>query len=181
MKTILGVSFSYGIFISYISLLNESLATLGYKQPGKTTSSLIIPALLMGIISTFLVIRAVTKTIKYRKIISICIYIFILGLIGSLINFGFNQLIFLLGVDSLIISILMGVCVGFFVIPLTAVYTAYSVELTYPIAQGSATGYLFAVSQTFAFISGMLWITILDKTNKWKVYLMLEFTRFLFF
>jgi MFS family permease len=135
----------------------------------------------MGIISTFLVIRAVRMTLGYRKIISICIYIFILGLLGSFINFGLNQLIFLFGVDSFIIMILIGVCVGFFVIPITALYTAYSVELTYPIAQGSATGYLFAASQTFAFILGMLWITILDRVNKWKVYLMFGVHTFFIF
>lgn len=66
----------------------------------------------------------------------------------------------------------MGGCLGFFVIPLTALFTTYSSELTYPVAQGSATGYLFAGSQTVGFVSGMIWVLILDKTNKWKVYLM---------
>ena len=66
----------------------------------------------------------------------------------------------------------MGGCAGFFVIPLTDLFTTYSAELTYPVGQGSATGYLFAGSQTVGFISGMIWIIILDKTNKWKVYVM---------
>jgi hypothetical protein len=55
---------------------------------------------------------------------------------------------------------------------LTALFITYSAELTFPVPQASATGYLFAGSQTVGFISGMIWVSILDKTNKWKVYLM---------
>mgnify|MGYP007068595262 FL=1 len=52
----------------------------------------------------------------------------------------------------------MAACAGFFVIPLTALFTMYSTELSFPVAQGSATGYLFAGSQTVGFISGLLWV-----------------------
>lgn len=66
----------------------------------------------------------------------------------------------------------MGACAGFFVIPLTALFTTYSAEQTYPTGQGSATGYLFAGAQTVGFISGMIWVSILDRTDKNKVYYM---------
>lgn len=56
----------------------------------------------------------------------------------------------------------MGACAGFFIIPLTALFTTYSAELTYPIPQASVTGYLFAGSQTVGFLFGMFWISIMS-------------------
>ena len=50
---------------------------------------------------------------------------------------------------------------GFFMIPLVSLYTAYSSEVVFPEAEGSATGYLLAVSQTFGFVLGLIFIAIL--------------------
>lgn len=66
----------------------------------------------------------------------------------------------------------MAGCIGFFAMPSPALFAAYASELTYPVAQGSATGFLFAISHTVGFVSGLIWISILDKTHQWKVYLM---------
>lgn len=97
----------------------------------------------------------------------------ILGQIGTIITFGLLSLAFCLEVHSYTaIGILAG-CAGFFVIPLTALFTTYSAELTFPTPQGSATGYLFAGSQTIGFISGLIWISLIDKKNKYKIYLLL--------
>lgn len=53
------------------------------------------------------------------------------------------------------VSFLMGACTGFFLIPITAMLMAYSSEVVYPLGEGSATGYLFAASQTFGFVFGI--------------------------
>jgi hypothetical protein len=60
---------------------------------------------------------------------------------------------------------------GVFVIPLTALFTTYSAELSFPVAQGSATGYLFAGSQTVGSISGFVWVHNIS-TIKEEVYLL---------
>jgi hypothetical protein len=82
------------------------------------------------------------------------------------------SIIFTYGIDSQIIIILVGSVLGVFQTSLNSLFISFSSELTYPIAQGSATGFLYAGSQAFGFISGMLWIIILDKTSKWKVHLL---------
>ncbi len=77
MKTILSMSFSYGIFISFVSILDESLATLGYNNPGKSTSATIGSAILVGTASALLFTWAIRKTNQYRNIISLCTFIYI--------------------------------------------------------------------------------------------------------
>ncbi len=66
------MSFSYGIFISFISILDESLATLGYQNPGQATSTTIGSAMLMGTFSAFMFTKAIRSTLKYKLILSIC-------------------------------------------------------------------------------------------------------------
>jgi sugar phosphate permease len=80
-------------------------------------------------------------------------------------------LVFALKVQSLGLIIPAAGAVGFFVFPITAIFTAYSAELSFPVVQGSATGYLFACSQTFGFVSGLAWSSIIDEDSEWKVYL----------
>lgn len=67
---------------------------------------------------------------------------------------------------------IMGACAGFFIIPLPSLFISYSAELTYPVAQGSATGYLFTGAQTLGFVFGIACVSFIDKTNVWKIYLM---------
>lgn len=73
---------------------------------------------------------------------------------------------------TIYILVILGTAIGFFSTPLTALFTMYATEQTYPSAQASAVGYLFAVSQSIGFCSSMIWVLILDNNNKWKVYLM---------
>jgi hypothetical protein len=80
-----------------------------------------------------------------------------LGLLGSVINFFLLCVTFSRKVESEVVIGIMAGLVGVFVIPLTALFTAYSSELSFPVAQGSATGYLFAGSQTVGSISGFIW------------------------
>jgi hypothetical protein len=72
LKIILSMSFSYGIFISFISILDESLATLGYENPGQATSTTIGSAMLMGTFSAFMFTRAIRNTLRYKLILSLC-------------------------------------------------------------------------------------------------------------
>lgn len=65
------------------------------------------------------------------------------------------------GSDDWIIYII-GAIVGIFSIPLTSMLMAYSSEVVYPLGEGSATGYLFAASQTFGFILGIGSAALID-------------------
>lgn len=64
-------------------------------------------------------------------------------------------------------------CAGFFLAPLTALFTAYASEAAFPEGQASITGYLFAISQTFGFVLGIACVSWIDNQNKWKVTLVL--------
>lgn len=166
------MSFSYGIFLSFISNLDICLDIIGYENSGRVTSITLGAAILMGAGSAFFLTNSIRKSQKYREIITLCTQFNIIGLFGAVATFSLLCLTFSLKVKEFIVIGIMAACAGFFVIPLTALFTMYSTELSFPVAQGSATGYLFAGSQTVGFISGIIWAYILDKTNKWKVYLL---------
>ena len=71
---------------------------------------------------------------------------------------------------------MIGLCAGVYLIPYTALFTAYTSEVVFPIPEGSATGYLFAVSQTFGFLAGIGTIAVIDNSegeNEWKVFVMM--------
>lgn len=78
LKIIISMSFSYGIFISFVSILDESLAILDYGNPGRTTSATLSSAMLIGTISAFMFTKAIRISLKYKLIISLCkiMYIF---------------------------------------------------------------------------------------------------------
>jgi len=54
-------------------------------------------------------------------------------------------------------------CFNYFSIP--SIYILYSTEVAFPIDQASAAGYLMAISQTFGFLSGILYANLLDGTK----------------
>ena len=53
---------------------------------------------------------------------------------------------------------------GFFLIPNVALYLAYSAEVSFPIGEGSAGGYLFAAGQTFGAVLGAVVTAVISKT-----------------
>lgn len=66
--------------------------------------------------------------------------------------------------DEVIISVLAGLA-GFFLIPNVSLYLAYSAEVSFPVGEGSAGGYLFAAAQTFGALLGAIVITIIDENQ----------------
>ena len=85
------------------------------------------------------------------------------------------QLFFATKAENIVVLIVMGLCAGVFLLPYTALFTAYSSETVFPLSEGSATGYLFAASQTFGFVLGIGSIAIIDIKNVpvWAVYLIM--------
>lgn len=65
------MSFSYGIFLSFVSILDSSLNSLGYSHPGRVTSITLGSAMLMGVFSAFFFSYAVRTTLKFKYIISL--------------------------------------------------------------------------------------------------------------
>ena len=63
--------------------------------------------------------------------------------------------------SDVVIGILAGLA-GFFLIPNVSLYLAYSAEVTFPIGEGSAGGYLFAAGQTFGAVLGAVVISVID-------------------
>ena len=70
--------------------------------------------------------------------------------------------------------ILMGTSAGVFLIPYTALFAAYSSEVVFPLAEGSATGYLFSAAATFGFVLGLGSIAVIDNTEgKLAIYIVM--------
>ena len=62
--------------------------------------------------------------------------------------------------NQAIIAVFAGLA-GFFLTPNVALYLAYSAEVSFPIGEGSAGGYLFAAGQTFGAVMGAVVISII--------------------
>lgn len=73
--------------------------------------------------------------------------------------------IYTLRVQSDVIVAVFAGLAGFFLIPNVSLYLAYSAEVTFPIGEGSAGGYLFAGGQTFGAVLGAVVITVLDENQ----------------
>jgi hypothetical protein len=103
-----------------------------------------------------------------------------LGLLSAFIMFVILQFGILNKPDDWV-SILLAAGNGFFTIPTTSLYMAYSSEVVFPLGEGSATGYLFAASQTFGFFAGLGSAALVKSANEdnlytkseslWKIYL----------
>ena len=156
------MSLSYGSLISFFSIINQCMTIVGYKNPADQSSTIVIAALSLGLFSTILFSYGIRKTHKFRYIISICNIFLITGLMGAAFNFLLLQLSILLKIDGKIASFMISGCSGFFLVPLTALFAAYASEAAFPESQGSVTGYLFAVSQTFGFILGFICVNWMD-------------------
>lgn len=69
------MSLSYGIFISFISVLNDCLEVLEFKESGKVTSIVIGFAMAVGAMFALFSTFAVRFTHKYKRIISACNFV----------------------------------------------------------------------------------------------------------
>ena len=55
--------------ISYLANLDQSLSSLGYRDPGQVTAVTIISASGVGLISTFIFSSTIKRTLMYKNII----------------------------------------------------------------------------------------------------------------
>ena len=61
--------------ISFLSVLDQTLSTLGYEDPGQATALTIASAMLIGIISATIFTTAIKITLKYKAITAACKFI----------------------------------------------------------------------------------------------------------
>lgn len=71
----LAMSFSYGTMIAVLATLDQTLSSLGYNEPGRITSLVILPAMLVGIISTVIISVILKKARAYKKFALFRIYL----------------------------------------------------------------------------------------------------------
>ena len=60
------MSFSYGTLTSVLATLDQSLSSLAYDNPGRVTSIVILPAMIIGIVSTVVISVVLKKARAYR-------------------------------------------------------------------------------------------------------------------
>lgn len=119
------------------------------------TSQVILAATLSGMASSIFLIRKVKTTLQYKSVLLVCIILLYVGLFVTFLMDIIVQLIFARKPDKVWIIYMVGICTGFFKIPISAIILAYASEAFYPIGEGSATGYLVASSKTFGFVLGL--------------------------
>jgi hypothetical protein len=74
------------------------------------------------------------------------------------------MLFFLLKIKNTGELIFIGGITGFFLIPMPSILITYASQVVFPIDEGSSAGYLFASSQTFGFLIGLMFTQILNST-----------------
>ena len=163
IKLMLAMTCEYGSMVSFLSVLDHTLSSLGYEDPGQAAALTILATTIFGILPTFIFATLIKKTLQYKLMINIC-------LVFGLITFVSLQIIYTRVETTEWVLIISGGCVGFFLLPLTSLFMAYSSEVVFPLGEGSATGYLFASSQTFGFLLGLGMISFIDKEHIWKSY-----------
>ena len=94
------------------------------------------------------------------------IFIINLGLVCGILNFTLLQFFFIHVNENIFALIAIGLCLGVFLIPYTALFTSYASEAVFPLPEGSATGYIFAASQTFGFVAGLGSISLIESSEK---------------
>lgn len=92
-----------------------------------------------------------------------------LGLLGATFNFLLLQIGYLLHIENMVAVFVLSGAAGIFLVPTTSLFAAYAAEAAFPEGQGSVTGYLFATSQTFGFIFGIVFISWIDDVHTWKI------------
>ena len=60
------MSFSYGTLTSVLANLDQSLSSLAYDDHGRVTSIVILPAMIIGIVSTVVISVVLKKARAYR-------------------------------------------------------------------------------------------------------------------
>ena len=98
LKIMFVMSCAYGTMISVLSTLDQCLNSLGFEKPGRITSLIILPAMLVGIVSTIIVSIFLKKTMAYKKFGFVRNFWINLVLVGAF--FGLGGLFFLLISDQ---------------------------------------------------------------------------------
>ena len=160
--------------VSFLSVLDQTLSSIGYKDPGQAAAITILATTIVGIVTTFFFANLIKKTLQYKLIITIC-------LVFGLITFIALQIVYTRLETREWVLAISGGCVGFFLLPLTSLFMAYSSEIVFPLGEGSATGYLFASSQTFGFLLGIGMISFIEKDHEWKSYISMGIHAFFIF
>jgi hypothetical protein len=68
---------NYGTLTATLSILDRCLFGLGYKNSSSIFSLTIMSSMLVGIFSNFIFSYMLKSTRAYRKILGLCIYVFI--------------------------------------------------------------------------------------------------------
>lgn len=136
----LGISFAfyYGSFTILAIILSFLIKPFGYTDTLDTSIIAMTPAItgLMGCILGSLYLK---KTNKYK-------FYILLGEVASFIFLLLFMACLNLGLPLMIISV--GV-VGFFIVPLIPGMLEFACEISFPIGEGTSTGFIYACAHIF--------------------------------
>lgn len=65
------MTFNYGVIMSYLPNLDQTLKDVGFTKPGVATSYIVISAMFSGIIGSFFFVQKIKQTLQYKAIIVI--------------------------------------------------------------------------------------------------------------
>jgi hypothetical protein len=82
-----------------------------------------------------------------------------------------TSLLFSFQVQSIPIICVAASGIGLFLVPQKPLFLSYGNEVVFPLAEGSASGYLIAGIQLLGFASGLIFINLIDKSSPIPTYI----------
>ena len=115
----LAMTFEYGAMVSFLSVLDQTLSSIGYDDPGQAAALTILATTIFGILPTVIFSILIKRTLQYKLMLTIC-------LVFALITFIAMEVVFTRVESREWVLIISGGCAGFFLLPLTSLFMAYS-------------------------------------------------------
>lgn len=107
---------AYGSLVCFTTVIEFLIIPFKYKEPSKLASSMLLAAIVAGIISSYVFIMMLKRTRAYKKILIIGMFSFNLAMIGASIELVCMMLSF--NTHKTWFILLITGQVGFFIVPL---------------------------------------------------------------
>lgn len=85
--------------------------------------------------------------------------------LGFVVGYVILNVSFIYGVSSDWALYLISLVMGFNYMAVPSYFVVYGAQIAFPVDQASVAGYLFAISQTFGFILGLVLIPFINGTK----------------
>lgn len=151
-----------GTVIGVFGVIDTTLKGLGYDDPARVISIVMIIGLVLGVVGTIFYSVMVKKTKKFKLFSHISNNPTNIVTLSLFIGYLLLCLFILKGYDKLWQITLFCILFQLNYNALLPFFVVYGSQLAFPVDQASITGYLILVFHLFAFILGLILVAVLQ-------------------